>query len=115
MDGASLARERPGVAEEEDALRVLLPQRITPNNNAPVRIVFGTEIFTYATTFEGVVFDGGEETLPQPIEPGDATSAIEMADTLDNLEITAASVRDVEVGVGYSVLTGDLIESAELA
>ncbi|MEC9380267.1 MAG: cysteine hydrolase family protein [Candidatus Latescibacterota bacterium] len=45
----------------------------------------------------------------------DATSAIEMADTLDNLEITAASVRDVEVGVGYSVLTGDLIESAELA
>ncbi|MEE3259934.1 MAG: FlgD immunoglobulin-like domain containing protein [Candidatus Latescibacterota bacterium] len=70
------AVEPAGVAEEEDALVVLLPQRITPNNNAPVRIVFGTEIFTYATTFEGVVFDGGEETLPQPIEPGDATSAI---------------------------------------
>ncbi|MDP6700359.1 MAG: hypothetical protein QGH25_11970, partial [Candidatus Latescibacteria bacterium] len=64
------------VTEGHQALAVVLPRRIEPNRAEPVRVVFGTEIFTYATTFEGEVFDSVDETLPQPVEPGDASTAV---------------------------------------
>ena len=64
------------ISEGERSLAVFLPQRIEPGNALPVRVLFNTKIFTYASTFEGTVFDATEETLPQPIEAGDASAEL---------------------------------------
>ena len=40
----------------------------------------------------------------------DCTSAIEVADTAEDLELTAAAVRDVEVVIGYSIDSTSLVE-----
>ena len=61
---------------EDGALTIHLPQRISADRNEPVRVTFATELFVYAATFEGEVFDTAVESLPQPIEAGDATDAI---------------------------------------
>ncbi|MBT4100015.1 MAG: isochorismatase family protein [Gemmatimonadetes bacterium] len=45
----------------------------------------------------------------------DATTAIEMADTVDEFSITDATARDVEVGVGYTITTADLLRAGESA
>jgi nicotinamidase-related amidase len=45
----------------------------------------------------------------------DATTAIEMADTVDDFSITGATIRDVEVGVGYTLTTADLLSAGESA
>ena len=64
------------VVEEESTLVVRLPDRVTPSQNPPIRVVFGTEVFEFAATFEGEVFSADSESLPQPIVPGDASEAI---------------------------------------
>ena len=55
---------------------VVLPERMTRANNRPMRLVFGTEAFDLATSFEGEVVDLQEETLPQPIIAGDVSEEI---------------------------------------
>ena len=75
--GTPLAAVDPAeVVEAENALVVRLPDRITPTQNPPIRVVFGTEVFEFAATFEGEVFATDSESLPQPIVPGDAGEAI---------------------------------------
>ena len=64
------------VREEDDGLIVLLPERVTRANNAPLRIVFAAEVFELATTFLGTVTDSEAETLPQPIVSGDASELL---------------------------------------
>jgi hypothetical protein len=64
------------VVPEEDGLTVFLPQRITPSQNSPIRIVLGTRVFTLARTFEGEVFDSDAAGLPQPIDAGDVRQDI---------------------------------------
>ena len=64
------------VREEDDGLTVILPERVTRANNAPLRIVFAAEIFELATTFLGTVTDSQAETLPQPIVAGDASEML---------------------------------------
>lgn len=64
------------VREEDDGLTVILPERVTHANNAPLRIVFATEVFELATTFLGTVTDSQAETLPQPIVAGDASEML---------------------------------------
>ena len=59
--------------EGDGELEVLLPNKITGAANAPVRLVFATEVFVHATTFSGEVFASGEGGLPQPVESGDAS------------------------------------------
>ncbi len=43
----------------------------------------------------------------------DATTAIEMADTVESLRTTEAVVRDVEVSVGYSIDTTQLLQAGD--
>ena len=75
--GTPLAAVDPAeIVEEESALVVRLPDRITPTQNSPIRVVFGTEVFEFAATFEGEVFAADSESLPQQIVPGDAGEAI---------------------------------------
>ena len=64
------------VREEDDGLTVILPERVTRTNNAPLRIVFAAEVFELATTFLGTVADSQAETLPQPIVSGDASETL---------------------------------------
>ena len=68
--------EPAAVTAEEEGLVVLLPERITRSSNQPIRISFGTEVFLYANTFEGEVFDTATPGLPQPVEAGDVTTEL---------------------------------------
>lgn len=65
--------EPTAIKQEADALVVQLPEPITRRNNAPVRIIFSTRLFEFASTFEGEVFTSASDALPQPILPGDAS------------------------------------------
>ena len=60
----------------DDEFLIELPERIAAANNAPIRIEFTTDVFVFATTFEGEVIDTTTESLPQPIRGGDATTAV---------------------------------------
>ncbi len=64
------------VTREAGALVVRLPEQISSTRNPPIRVVFGTEVFDLAATFEGEVFSVNSENLPQPIVPGDAGDAV---------------------------------------
>lgn len=70
------ALEPAEVVEGENELVVHLPQAVTRSRNEPVRLVFGTEVFIFANTFAGEVFDTSGESLPQQIEAGNATDAV---------------------------------------
>lgn len=71
-----VAVEPRSVRVEDDALVVALPRAVTGLDNVPVRVVFGTELFLFATTFDGEVFSADGQDLSQPIQPGDAAAAI---------------------------------------
>jgi hypothetical protein len=64
------------VVEDDNGLRLLLPERMTRDNNQPMRLVFGAEVFDLATSFDGEVVDREQETLPQPIIAGDVSEEI---------------------------------------
>ncbi|MBM3280890.1 MAG: hypothetical protein FJY95_22860, partial [Candidatus Handelsmanbacteria bacterium] len=75
--GERLAEVAPKrVLEEEEALVVFLPQKITGGSNAPIRVVFGAEVFLLANTFAAEIFDTGSEDLPQQVEAGDASAEV---------------------------------------
>ncbi|MBI2505715.1 MAG: hypothetical protein HYW07_21080 [Candidatus Latescibacteria bacterium] len=75
--GEPLAEVAPArVAEEEEALVVFLPQRVTGGSNVPMRVVFSTEVFLFANTFTAEVFDTGSEDLPQQVEAGDVSPEV---------------------------------------
>ena len=64
------------VIQEPEGLLIHLPERITRANNPPIRIVFGTEIFEFATTFQGEVLDSERDVLPQPVVGADVGEAL---------------------------------------
>lgn len=64
------------VVQEPEGLLIRLPERITRANNPPIRIVFGTEIFEFATTFQSEVLDSGRDVLPQPVVGADVGEAL---------------------------------------
>ena len=76
MGNPLTAVDPAAVEEEEDGLAVQLPARITRSNNPPIRVVFASKVFEFAATFEGEIFTADSETLPQAIQPGDATDAV---------------------------------------
>ena len=64
------------VTPEPDGLLIHLPERITRANNPPVRIVFATAIFEFATTFQSEVLDSERDVLPQPVVGADVGEAL---------------------------------------
>ena len=60
----------------DDQFFIELPERVHAANNAPIRIEFTADVFVFATTFEGEAIDTAAESLPQPIQGGDATAAV---------------------------------------
>ena len=84
--GEPLATVQPEAWEETaDGVVVFLPQRVTRTRNVPVRVVFGTSVFTFAQTFETEVFDSDGDDLPQAVRPGDASVDI----STNNLRVLA--------------------------
>ena len=75
--GEPLAPVEPAeVLEELDGVRVRLPTRVTRSDNPPLRMLFSTTLFSFATTFSGEVFDSEREVLSQPVVSGDAGQAL---------------------------------------
>ena len=75
--GESRAEAVPAeITQETEGLLIRLPERITRANNPPIRIVFGTEIFEFATTFQSEVLDSERDVLPQPVVGADVGEAL---------------------------------------
>ena len=71
--GDPLAPVEPlAVEEDRDGITVHLPRRVTAADNPPLRLVFGTEVFDFATSFLGEAVDSERETLAQQVNEGDA-------------------------------------------
>ncbi|MBI2501822.1 MAG: hypothetical protein HYW07_01145 [Candidatus Latescibacteria bacterium] len=64
------------VRVEADDLLVVLPERITPAHNPPIRLVFSARIFTLAYTFTGRAVDLEGRAFPQALEAGDVSQAL---------------------------------------
>ena len=103
--GEPLATVQPEALEETaDGVVVFLPQAVTRTRNVPIRVVFGTSIYTFAQTFETEVFDRDSDDLPQAVRPGDASVDI----STDDLRIIAVESRtDViaDMRIARSVFT----------
>lgn len=97
------------VVEVDDGLEVRLPQRITRTRNEPLRLVFGTEVFVFANTFAGEVFDTVGENLPQQVEAGDAaedigTNSLRVLGSSDQAE---KIIEDLAFSTGVVTPNGD--------
>ena len=97
------------VTEGDGELEVLLPNKITGAANAPVRVVFATEVFVHATTFSGEVFASGEGGLPQPVESGDASVdiATNSLRVLGGEGATPDFIQDLRLSSGVVTPNGD--------
>ena len=75
--GESRTESAPAeIIQEPEGLLIHLPERITRANNPSIRIVFGTEIFEFATTFQSEVLDSERDVLPQPVVGADVGAAL---------------------------------------
>ena len=107
VDG--VATDPAEVSVADDGFVVLLPQRISRAYNPSLRVNFAAEVFDFARTFEGEVFNTDSTDLPQPVEDGDVSDAI----GTNSLRVLAASaanpqlVQDVRFSSGVITPNGD--------
>ena len=107
VDGT--ATDPAGIEVADDGFVVQLPQRISSAYNPNLRVTFSAEVFDFARTFEGEVFNSGGTELPQPVESGDVSDAI----GTNSLRVLAASaanpqlVQDVQFSSGVVTPNGD--------
>ena len=101
--------EALNVVEGDGELVIELPRRVSRDNDERVRIVFAAPIFLHATTFEGEVFDTRAESLPQPIEPGDAGAELSTNDlrVLGGADDASGFVRDLRLSTAVFTPNGD--------
>ncbi|MSR83226.1 MAG: hypothetical protein EXS58_09935 [Candidatus Latescibacteria bacterium] len=75
--GEPLAEVAPAqVAEDPEALVIFLPRKITDTTTTPIRVVFGSEVFNIANTFEAEVFATDSGDFPQQVEAGDVSAGV---------------------------------------
>ena len=91
VDG--IATDPAGVEVVGDGFKVQLPQRISSAYNPNLRVTFSAEVFDFARTFEGEVFNTGGTELPQPVESGDVSDAI----GTNSLRVLAASATNPQL------------------
>lgn len=97
------------VREEQDGLIVQLPAPIRRANNAPIRVVFGTQVFEFAAIFEGEIFTVDSEVLPQPIVAGDAGEALSTNSlrVLSGADESSKFVQSIELSTPVLTPNGD--------
>ncbi len=106
-----VATDPAGIEIVDDGFVVQLPQRISGAHNPSLRVTFAAEVFDFARTFEGEVFNIGSSDLPQPVEGGDVSDAI----GTNSLRVLAASaanpqlVQDVQFSSGVITPNGDSV------
>mgnify|MGYP003322668168 CR=1 FL=1 len=64
------------VVAEEEGLLVYLPAPVNRQSNRPLRLVFATEVFDLATTFQGEVLNRAGVGLPQLVVDGDVSQEL---------------------------------------
>ncbi|MDE2812399.1 MAG: hypothetical protein OXM01_05215, partial [Gemmatimonadota bacterium] len=107
LDG--IATDPAGIKVVDDGFVVQLPQRISSAYNPSLRVTFSAEVFDFARTFDGEVFNTDSVDLPQPVESGDVSDAI----GTNSLRVLAASaanpqlVQDVRFSSGVVTPNGD--------
>ena len=97
------------VKVEDGALVIHLSERVRPSSNRPLRVIFATEVFDFARTFEGQVFNIDSADLPQPIEGADASEAL----STNSLRVLAASTKNPELIQDLSVSTSVLTPNGD--
>ncbi len=97
------------VTQEPEGLLIRLPKRITRANNPPIRIVFGTEIFEFATTFQSEVLDSERDVLPQPVVGADVGEALSTNSlrVLGTTEQTTAFIQNLTFSSAVFTPNGD--------
>ena len=65
--------EASEVVESADGLTIRLPEYLNAGRNELIRVVFAAEVFDFAWTFDGQVLDSQSQSLPQPVQSGDAS------------------------------------------
>ncbi len=97
------------VTQEPEGLLIRLPERITRANNPPIRIVFGTEIFEFATTFQSEVLDSERDVLPQPVVGADVGEALSTNSlrVLGTTEQTTAFIQNLTFSSAVFTPNGD--------
>lgn len=104
-----VATDPAGVEVVGDDFVVQLPQRVSRAYNPSLRVIFAAEVFDFAHTFGGEVFNAGSTDLPQPVEGGDVSTAI----GTNSLRVLAASaanpqlVQDVQFSSRVVTPNGD--------
>ena len=75
------------VSLEGSDIVIELADRITRTRNPSIQIQFAAEVFDFARTFSGEVYNIGSVDLPQPVEGGDASEAV----STNGLRVLASS------------------------
>jgi len=71
-----------------DNLAIYLQDKITPDRNEPIRVIFTTQISNYISRFTGKVFNTRGDYLSQQITPGNANDEV----STDKLTVLASGV-----------------------
>jgi hypothetical protein len=98
----------------EQSLEIYFPSNpVQPGANVPLRLTFGTRVFSFITLFGGEVFQIGGENLAQSIDAGDASEAVSTNDLRVIAPLTRLEVLS-ELVIESKVLTpnGDGINDA---
>ena len=107
VNGVETAPE--GVEVVDGDLVVKLQDPVTQANNPDLRITFASEVFDFARTFQGEVFNVNSEDLPQPVEGGDVSDVV----STNSLRVLASSdanpqlVQDLRFSSGVVTPNGD--------
>ena len=102
------------VVEEAEEIVVYLPERISSANPQPLRVLFSTQVFALAWTFDGEVFDAAGAVLPQPLEPGNASEYVDTSAlrVVANSSSSGRVLRALELSSNVLTPNGDGINDA---
>jgi hypothetical protein len=107
IDGVAV--DPAGVEVIEGNLVVRFAERISGANNPDLRVIFASEVFDFARTFQGEVFNQGSGDLAQPIQGGDVNSEV----STNSLRVLASSsanpqlVQNLDFSSGIVTPNGD--------
>ncbi|MEC8646883.1 MAG: hypothetical protein VXY00_07900 [Candidatus Latescibacterota bacterium] len=91
IDGVAVNPVRAEV--EGSAIVIELENRVTRVRNPSIQVEFAAEVFDFARTFTGEVYNVGSTDLPQPVEGGDASEAL----STNGLRVLASSAESLEL------------------